>query len=293
MILCISIANTGKTMKFVPNVTFLRYFLSAAQSKSISKAAKENFVSQSAISQAINKLETGLCKQLITHEQNRFQLTADGALLLEKSKQIFTIFSEIEDSFNETEGIFKGKLSFACTHSFALSLLPPYLGKLSKASIDIEPVLRFGHTGMIVDLVKKGDVDFGIVLDNEDFSSFHTKEIHRGEYRLYRAKKLLELSKNKFILSEERKEVSILRQHFLDEGMEMSACMEVSSWEVIASLAEQGLGIGFLPDYIVGKRALVEYESAIPRIPYRILAIFSKNRKLSRNAKMFIDLMST
>lgn len=62
--------------------------------------------------------------------------------------------------------------------------------------------------------------------------------------------------------------VSILRQHFLDKRVEMNASMEVSSWEVIASLTEQGLGIGFLPDYIVRKRALVEYESAIPRIPY-------------------------
>jgi len=44
-------------MKDIPNVTFLRYFLSAGQSKSISKAAQENFVSQSAISQAISKLE--------------------------------------------------------------------------------------------------------------------------------------------------------------------------------------------------------------------------------------------
>ena len=178
-------------MKFVPNLTFLRYFSSAGQSKSISKAAKENFVSQSAISQAISKLEMALGKQLITHEQNRFQLTTDGLLLLEKCKEIFAIFSEIEDCFNETDGVFKGKLSFACTHSFALSLLPPYLGKLSQSIGAIDPVLRFGHTGTIIDLVKKGDVDFGIVLDNEDFSAFHTKEIHRGEYRLYKAKKVL------------------------------------------------------------------------------------------------------
>lgn len=82
-----------------------------------------------------------------------------------------------------------------------------------------------------------------------------------------------------------------MRQYFLDRRMEMNACMEVSSWEVIASLTEQGLGIGFLPDYIVQKRSLVEYESAIPQIPYRILAIFLKNKGLSRNAKMFIDLM--
>lgn len=280
-------------MKYIPNITFLRYFLSAAQCKSISKAAKENFVSQSAISQAINKLENTLEKQLITHEQNRFQLTRDGELLLEKSKEIFIIFSEIEDSFNETQGKFKGKLSFACTHSFALSLLPRYLEKLSQVSSEVEPILRLGHTGMIVDLVKNGEVDFGIVLDNEDFSTFHAREIHRGDYRLYRAKQVLAKSENKFILSEERKEVSILRQHFLDKKLEMNVSMEVSSWEVIASLTEQGLGIGFLPDYIVGKRALVEYEPKISRIPYRILAIFSKNRRLSRNAKMFIDLIST
>lgn len=278
-------------MKFVPSLTFLRYFLSAAQSKSISKAAKENFVSQSAISQAISKLEVALGKQLITHEQNRFHLTQDGQLFLEKCKKIFVIFSEIEDCFNETDDVFKGKLSFACTHSFALSLLPPYLGKLSQISSAVEPVLRFGHTGMIVDLVKKGDVDFGIVIDNEDFSGFHTKEIHKGEYRLYRSEMLSEQIMNRFILSEERKEVSILRQYFHDRGIEMNTSMEISSWEVIASLTEQGLGIGFLPDYIIGKRSLIQYECVIPSIPYRILAIFSKNRRLSRNAKMFIDLM--
>lgn len=291
MIPSISKAYTGVVMKFSPNITFLRYFFSAGQSKSISKAAKENFVSQSAISQAIAKLEIALEKQLITHEKNRFQLTTDGLILLEKCKQIFTLFSEIEDAFNETTGEYKGKLSFACTHSFALSLLPPHLGKLSKMYCGIELVLKFGHTGTIVDWIKKGDVDFGIVLDNEDLSAFHTREISTGEHRLYRAKKLPEQAVNKFILSEERKEVSLLRQYLHDNGINMSTCMEVSSWEVIASLTEQGLGIGFLPDYIVGKREIIPYDCSIPTIPYRILAISSKNRGLPRNAKMFIDLM--
>lgn len=278
-------------MKFMPNLTFLHYFFSAGQAKSISKASKENYVSQSAISQAISKLEVALGKQLITHEKNRFQLTADGILLLEKCKQIFTVFSEIEDAFNESAGVFKGKLSFACTHSFALSLLPPHLSRLAQLHSDVEPTLRFGHTGTIVELVKKGDVDFGIVLDNEDFSAFHANEIFKGEYRLYIAKDIPEGTVNKFILSEERKEVSLLRQHLDDKNIDLSSCMEVSSWEVIASLAEHGLGIGFLPDYIVGKRALVPYVCPIPAIPYRILAISSKSRALPRNAKMFIDLM--
>lgn len=156
---------------------------------------------------------------------------------------------------------------------------------------EIEPILRFGHTGTIVELVKKGDVDFGIVLDNEDFSAFNFKEIYKGQYRLYQAKKLPKQAVKKFILSEERKEVSLLRKYLHQKDIEMKTCMEVSSWEVIASLTEAGLGIGFLPDYIIGKRPLIPYKCSIPKIPYRILAIFSKNRKLPRNAKMFIDLM--
>lgn len=278
-------------MKFAPNITFLRYFFSAGQAKSISKAAKENFVSQSAISQAIGKLEIALGKQLITHEKNRFQLTTDGILLLEKCKQIFTVFSEIEDVFNESDGVYKGKLSFACSHSFALSLLPPHLSKLSQLWPGVEPVLRFGHTGTIVELVKKGDVDFGIVLDNEDFSTFYSREIYSGEYQLYRAKKLSQQALNKFIFSEERKEVSLLRKYLYNSGIEITTFMEVSSWEVIATLTERGLGVGFLPDYIIGKRSLINYDCKIPRIPYRILAIFSKSKGLPRNAKMFIDLM--
>jgi hypothetical protein len=39
-------------------------------------------------------------------------------------------------------------------------------------------------TGTIVELVKKDDVDFGIVLDNEDFSAFHSHEIFKERVNL-------------------------------------------------------------------------------------------------------------
>lgn len=278
-------------MKHIPNIIFLRYFLSACQSKSISKAAKDNLVSQSAISQAINKLEISLGKQLITHEKNRFLLTPDGQLLMEKSGQIFSVLSEINDAFDESEGLFKGKLTFACTHSFALSFLPAYLGKLSQMWPDVEPVLRFGHTGMIMEWVKKREIDFGIVLDNDDFSAFQIQEIYRGKYGLYAAKKLPKNAPQRFLISEERREVSLLREHLSRLDINMDSIMEISSWEVIAKLAESGLGIGFLPDYIVKNHQLVPFKCGIPAMPYRILAIFPKSVKPGRNAKMFIDLI--
>lgn len=276
-------------MKLPPNLNFLRYFLSACEAKSISQAAKENFVSQSALSQAIKKLETELGKPLITHENNRFRLTPEGSLLFEKCKHLFALFTEIEDAFNEQEGVFKGKLPFACTHSFALSCLPGYLSQLAKEHPFVEPIVRFGHTGTVVALVNKGEVDFGIVLDNDDFSAYEQTVIYKGHHKLYRGKTDQALSR--FIFSEERKEVALIKKHLLNKGIPLDYTMEISSWEVIASLTEQGLGIGFFPDYLAGKRSLIPYELTIPPIPYRILAISSKKRGLSRNGKIFIQLM--
>lgn len=278
-------------MKIIPNITFLRYFFSAGKLQSISKAAKENFVTQSAISQAISKLEITVGKKLITHEKNRFQLTSDGKLLLEKCKEVFSVFAEIEDAFNEVEGIFKGTLSLACTHSFALSLLPSYLEKLFRSHKEVDPILRFGHTGMIVEWVKAGEIDFGIVLDNEDFSAFHAEEIYQGKYRLYKGKKTSKDALGRWIISEERKEISLLKRYLQKNKIKMESYIEVSSWEVIASLTEQGLGVGFLPDYIAKRRGLVICNYPGLSIPYRILAISSKQRKLSRNAEMFIQLI--
>lgn len=279
-------------MKHLPNITFLRYFYSACQYKSVSKAAQENFVSQSAISQAISKLEVAFGKQLITHEKNRFQLTPEGQLLLDKCKQIFSVFSEIDDVFNEADGIYKGKLSFACTHSFALSLLPPKLGELAKLWPEIQPIVRFGHTGTIVELVKKGDVDFGIVLDNDDFSQFQLEEIYQGEHKLYKSKGLSRKLNKRFILSEERREISLLKELLDKHGIEIESSMEVFSWEVIANFTEQGLGVGFLPDYVAKKRNLLTYKCSLPPMPYRIVAIYSKHKSLSRNARAFIDLLA-
>lgn len=278
-------------MKYLPNINFLRYFYTAGKNNSMSKAAEENFVSQSAISQGIDKLEIELGIKLITNSKNRFQLTAEGELLLNKCEDIFSIFSEIEDLFNEKEGIFKGRLIFATSHSFALSVLPIYYKKLLQLHPAVEPILRLGHTGIIKESVSKGEVDFGVVVANEDLPAFNTEMISHGEHRLYRVKKKIKPILDRLIISEDRREDHLLLNYLKEGGKKIPPIIEVLSWEVIAGMVEQGLGIGFLPDYVANRHGLVPLPTKLPKITYRILAIYSKNKGLTRNAKMFIDLM--
>lgn len=273
------------------NISFLRYFYAAAKNGSMSKAAEKTFVTQSAISQGISKLEIELGKQLITHSRNSFQLTTDGKILLEKCEEIFSLISELEDIFNEEHGQYKGKLVLATSYSFGISLLPAFYKKLFDRYPEVQPILKLGHTGLIREFVRKGEVDFGIVLVNEDLPGFDSQEIFHGEYRLYQAKKSNKTKINRLIISEDKREDNLLVDYLRKSNTLLPPIMEALSWQVIAGMVEQGLGIGFLPDYVANTHHLKPFDYKIPKIPYRIMAISRKNKELTRNAKMFIHLM--
>lgn len=277
------------------NLVYLKYFCDAVKHGSISSSARENFVSQSAISQGISVLERSLEKDLITHQTNRFKPTQDGMLVFEKSRQVFEGINDLESSLEVQEGEIGGKVDFACMHSYALACLSPCL---IKAKIDF-PKLRLNFklapTNIIMDLVKKGIVDFGVVLDNTDLSGFETVELYSGHYRLYVSKHKPVSSPHEFLLSEEHIETNLLKKAYQESyGKPLKILMEVSSWEVIACLTEEGLGVGFFPDYVAlhKKSSLKEADIKFEPIPYKIFAILSKSRKIPENVKALLDLLS-
>ncbi len=274
------------------NLFYLKYFCDAVKQGTISAAARENFVSQSAISQGILQLEKSLEIELITHQTKRFKTTHEGELLFESAKQVFKAVEEAESALWAKEGEIAGRIEFACTHSFALALLPHCLKRAKEEWPHLQVNFRLAHTDVIRDLLKKGSIDFGIVLDNEDLSGFDCCELRQGHYRLYTSQK-----KQKglpFLLSEERLETNLLKDSYRKlYNKEMAVLMQVSSWEVIANLTEEGLGIGFFPDYVAERRkgSLMEFRSKCAPIPYKIYAILSKGSKVSNAIKAFLEML--
>lgn len=277
-------------MKKIPwNLVYLKYFFDSVKHNSVSKAAIENRISQSAISQAITKLEQALEVSLILHQPNRFNVTEEGQKLFEGAKTIFQALKLAEENLTE---IPPGKVAFASMHSLALALLPPGLKRAKTNSPELEIEFRLAHTDAIKEWVKKGMIDFGIVLDNDDLSAFEKEEIYQGEYRLFIAKGLLNFEQQGFLLSEERIETNLLKSYYRQKfGKDLKLSMEISSWEVIARLTEEGLGIGFFPDYI-GRAPHANLELApltLEPIFYKIYAIFDKKAHLSLPAKALIE----
>ncbi len=71
------------------NLSQYKIFYEVAKAGNISKAAKELFISQPAISKSISKLEDNLGVALFTRNSRGVQLTEEGKLLFHHTKTAF------------------------------------------------------------------------------------------------------------------------------------------------------------------------------------------------------------
>ncbi len=94
------------------NLYHLKFFCDAVTYKSISEAAKRNFVTQSAVSQAIGKLETLFGASLIYHNRQKLYVTEEGNVVYDHAKDVFTSLQNTFSKVNETKDV------TACTVKF-------------------------------------------------------------------------------------------------------------------------------------------------------------------------------
>ena len=80
----------------------LRYFCTAAQCHSITKAAKLMFVTQPAVSLALRELEKEFSITLFSHSNNGLELTVEGEQFYERASALLRQSDEMQLEFQDT-----------------------------------------------------------------------------------------------------------------------------------------------------------------------------------------------
>lgn len=265
------------------NFLFVKYFCDAVRLGGVSAAAKANFVTQSAVSQAITKLEQSLHCSLLARHPNRFRLTPAGQKAFEQLSEILKKAHDFQSNFSPTE---MGPLEFACTHSFALAILPPYLKRFRTEYPDIKINFHcLSNPHEIKHHLKMGSIDFGILSNAGE--GFEKKVIYKGSYGLYTCSPA-----TSFILPEPEDTSTFKNAYAQKYGKEPDVFLEVGSWEVVANLVAEGLGIGYFPDYIAAKRNLHPCEPDLLLPTYEISAIYPTGMKLRKSSELFLSFFS-
>jgi DNA-binding transcriptional LysR family regulator len=274
------------------NLSYLKFFRDAAENKSLSKSAKSNFVTQSAITQGIQKLEKSLGVELTTHQKHVFKLTHEGQIVLEWAQQILRNLKEMQEELHETKNSTCGPIHFLCPQSIAMTFIPGSMDRLKKNYPETTLHFQIANTELIHASLKQGNCDFGIVLDSKDFNMYEKKILYSGNFRVYN--KNAKLEEGVLVDHEEGLNVDLLksmfRKHFKKDLIIKG---ELVSWEVIARFVEENQICGFFPDYLLKNGrypSITSWHKKIPSIPYEVVAIYPKGSKLSKAANAFLEI---
>lgn len=279
------------------NFYHLKYFFDSANCGSVAQASKINFVTQSAISQGIRKLEQDLDCELLVHKKNCFVLTDSGRIVYEKCQ---SIFQSVENLKNETKLVKRemiGSVVFATSHSIALSILPAFLAEIKFKFPLLTPKFRLGKTPIIKRWLEDREIDFAITVDDGKLTAFQKQMIHSGDFLCVAKSKNKSTSKSNYILTEARPEtIALTKAYRLKFGKPLPIAMEVDSWEVTKRLASEGLGVGLLPEFVLSakdKKALtVIREKWMSVLGYQLCVIQNKNTPASRLTGLFIESLA-
>lgn len=272
------------------NLNNLKYFYDAVECQSISEASRKNFITQSAVSQGILKLERGLQVDLITHQRNCFKLTVEGEQIYQLTRQLFGTLKAMQDVAHEqSEGI-SGQINLTCTQSIAMNLLSNIFQSMQQLHPQITVRLKLSKMDQICLMLKKGLMDMGIVVESDICESFQKEEIQKGHFHLYSKSGAIgqgiyvDHSNGLFV----NRLGELYRKRFKKD---MVILQELDSWQVLAQCAFQGIGCCFLPDFIASKDPSLKICKNIEPIPYRIIALYPQGARLTRASKALINLL--
>ena len=175
--------------------------------------------------------------------------------------------------------------------------MPGFLSELQTSYPDIRPSIQLATTDVVQQWIENRTVEFGVSLDNFGEHQFKTIPIYKGRFVFVAHKRVRNWDSpdQVFILPGQttRESGTFKLEYKKLTGRTPPARIEIKSWGVVKRLAEIGLGIGLIPDYLMrfeGNSALKEVKTNIPPIYYDINAYYSKSRgKLSKQSQVFLN----
>ncbi len=140
-----------------------RIFNAVAEAGNLSKAAKELFISQPAISKAVSKLEQSLSVKLFTRNSRGVKLTEEGALLYEYTCSAFESLRQGEATIRKIHTLGIGHIKLGVSTTLCKHLLLPYLQNFISAYPHIKATVECHPAEDTLALLEAGKLDIGLI----------------------------------------------------------------------------------------------------------------------------------
>ena len=254
------------------NLSQYKIFYEVAKAGNISRAAKELYISQPAISKSISKLEDSLGLSLFTRSSRGVQLTCEGEVPFEHVREAFEALNRGEQELKRIQEFDIGHLRIGVSNTLCKYILLPYL----KTFVDQYPHMRVTiesqataqtlarleqqkiDLGLVAEPSLKKELSFIPVMDIQDIFVATPAYLENLYLREGRDTSLFETG-NIMLL-----DTSNMTRRYVDEYMAQNniyprQILEVTTMDLLIEFAKIGLGIGCVIKELVQK----ELESGV------------------------------
>ncbi len=264
-----------------------RIFYEVARCRNISRAAKELYISQPAISKSITRLEESLDTRLFTRSSRGVQLTREGEVLFRHISSAFESITQGERELKRIHDFHIGHLKIGVSNTLCKYVLLPYLKGFLEQYPHVNISIESQSSNHTLELLDAGKIDLGLVAEPRSLRGLHfmpVMEIHDAfvctpsyleNLRLREGEQADPFRHGNIILLEQD---NVTRKHvdawIMENDLEINQLLEVTDMTLGIEFAKIGIGISSVVREFVAQEladgTLIELPFKTPAAPRTI-----------------------
>jgi DNA-binding transcriptional LysR family regulator len=239
-----------------------RYFIAAAEGGSVTRAAFELGVSQSALTAAIKSLEGEIGAKLFTRHGKGVKLTFEGSQFLQHARNVMAAVLDATQAARQAPTGVEGRFSLAVTYTVAGYFLAAALARFRRLFPGVSIELHEMHRIEIEERLIDGSIDIGVILisnlardaqiDTDLLIQSRRRLWLPSNHPLLHAKTILlrHVAPEPYImlLIDEADETAM--QYWHRARLQPNIVFRTSSVEAVRSMVANGQGVAILSDMV-------------------------------------------
>ena len=286
----------------------LTVFVCVADCGSFTKAAEELGYSQSTVTIQIQQLEKELGFPLFDRINKNVSLTPYGEKFTVYANEFLGLASKIQ-SLGKTAVSYTGTLKIGVLESLFVWKVADLLPVFHEQMPNIHVEIKSATGAALYRMLRQNELDIIYIMDNMIYhkdclrtcvSPVSVRFVAQYGHRLGEREKipLSEIAKEDLILAERdaiyRRELDF---EAAKKDIEIIPMLEIDNLEVVLCLLKKGMGISFLPDFVVKdgikEKKLTGLDVADGEINLWSQIVYHKNKFVTPQMQAFIKLMGS
>lgn len=280
------------------NLNHYAVFLEVADKGNFSKAGKELFLSQPAVSQMMSQLEEDVNCKLFIRQSRGVILTREGQEFYKLVKLGMLKLEEANERMKEMKQLDWGALRLGASDTISRYILPKHLKEFTNKYPKIRVSIRNGTSKELENMLDNGEIDtvIGFKPNNKiDYKFYKLMTLHEVFVASMEYSKTIPnvLTRNniddiKIMLLDEKSQTrKEINAHLLMQNITLNPEVELANYELLAEFAKQGLGVAILSKELIKGLKVIKSEIDLPT---RDVGLYHLNKiPLSYAAENFVN----